>query len=336
MNKIKFWQFILSKLNRGENVVLLTVLHNSGSSPGKPTFKMVATENKDLLGTIGGGVLEFNLVERAFNSLLNGKIINEIVELFHSNSAGEKSSGMICAGSQITHLVTITPTDAVKVKQIYDSLINNKVINLILSKSEFALSSTKINNEFIFNYKDTTDWNYTESLNYQNTIYIFGGGHVGKALANIMATLSFNIIIFDNRDNEVIKDCPNANKVIITDFELVDDYLTDIENSYVTILTHTHLNDKFLTKKLLTKNFKYIGLLGSRSKLKSLFNDLKNEGLDSLLLSKLHAPIGLEIGSNTAEEIAVSIAAEIIKVKNHPLSLLLLIFIFTFPLLLYV
>lgn len=317
MNSIHLWEFILKNLENNTNVILLTVLKNTGSSPGKPTFKMAVNHNKELIGTIGGGLIEYNLVEKAFEYLKQKKLINEIIELFHTNTAGVKSSGMICSGSQITSLTSITPENKNIINEIIYSIKDSKPVVLQLTQNGLSLPDEKLNNEFEFTYVSENNWTYKEVLGFKNTIYILGGGHVGKALARVMSTLNFNIIIIDNRDNEVIKNCEYANQVLIIDYNEIEKYIQENDNSYVAILTHTHNDDFLLTRLLIKRKLKYIGLMGSRAKIKTLINELKAEGIEEKFINKLYAPIGLEINSNTPEEIAISIAAQIIKIKNN-------------------
>ena len=148
--------------------------------------------------------------------------------------------------------------------------------------------------------------------------YIFGGGHVGHALLYYLAPLNFYTILIDNRKefaspekNPLAKDCIHREYI-----EFVNDF-TPPSKSFAVILTHGHKYDFEILKKIYERklDFKYIGVIASKSKASSIIHTLKDELSDDIDLSNLHTPIGLKIGGNTAEEIALAIAAEIQTIK---------------------
>jgi xanthine dehydrogenase accessory factor len=105
-------------------------------------------------------------------------------------------------------------------------------------------------------------------------------------------------------------------KITIKDYSELNTIIPSGNNNYVVIMTIGYRTDAIAIKALLQNDYKYIGVLGSREKIKTLFAELKIGGIEQAKLDKIHAPIGLAINSQTPEEIAISIAAEIIKVKN--------------------
>ncbi len=107
-----------------------------------------------------------------------------------------------------------------------------------------------------------------------------------------------------------------AHEKIITNYEEIDKHLIDGDHSFVAIVSHTHETDKFILQKLINYNFKYIGLMGSKAKVKNIIAEIKQMGFTEDQINKIHMPIGIEINSETPEEIAISIAAEIIKIRN--------------------
>ena len=110
-----------------------------------------------------------------------------------------------------------------------------------------------------------------------------------------------------------------ADEIIITKYEEIGNYITEGELSYIMIVTPMHAGDKDTLKSVIHKNVKYIGLMGSKRKIKSIFDTLSEDGVDEKLFDRVHTPIGLEIEAESPEEIAISIAAEVIKVKNSTL-----------------
>ncbi len=159
-------------------------------------------------------------------------------------------------------------------------------------------------------------WTYTENINPKNQLYIIGAGHVGLATSEIFSKLNFEITMIDDRkDLNTLNNNQFIDNKIITNYESINQFIPEGENTFVAIMTQGFKTDKIVLKKLIDKNVKYLGLLGSKTKLKTMFEVLEKEGISKNLLKKIHAPIGLAINSKTPMEIAVSIAAEVVGVK---------------------
>ena len=108
-----------------------------------------------------------------------------------------------------------------------------------------------------------------------------------------------------------------ADEIIICNYEEIGSKIVEGERSYIIIVTPMHSGDKDTLKSVIHKNVKYIGMMGSKRKIKTIFEALSKDGIDKKLFEKVHTPIGIEIEAETPEEIAISIAAEVIKVKNN-------------------
>jgi len=130
--------------------------------------------------------------------------------------------------------------------------------------------------------------------------------------------MDFHISLFDDRAelNTLQKNQFVHEKKLIESYEKIGEFIESGNNVYVVVMTLGYKFDEIVVRKLFDKNFKYFGVLGSRAKMKTLLKTLETEGFDKERLSKIKTPIGLPINSQTPEEIAVSIAAEIISVKN--------------------
>ncbi|MFX0181770.1 MAG: XdhC family protein [Candidatus Hodarchaeota archaeon] len=155
-------------------------------------------------------------------------------------------------------------------------------------------------------------------------VYILGAGHISQKLAPMMTMLGFWTVIIDDRKEYLHESFENTEGVELLSGSLPQ-YLDTIEfepGSYVVIVSYSHELDEKILKYLLTEKsqnvaqLKYLGMIGSKRKVKEIFSRLKAQGVNSFQLDKVHAPIGIPIGSQTPEEIAVSIAAEIIKIRN--------------------
>jgi xanthine dehydrogenase accessory factor len=313
-----FWEFINDKLTVNINVMLLWVLESEGSSPGRKGFKMAVSADGDLYGTIGGGIMEHKLVERARSLLVTNSKEISIVKQFHDKTHNKNQSGMICSGSQLNALIPLNLSDARKnIRTIAEASLNNKNKIIHLSPAGIKISDEPASG---FDYKTETEWTYTEPLNQKPVIHIIGGGHVGLALSELMHFLGFYIKLYDDRPElNTITQNSFADETCITDYNSISETINISEIDFAVIMTIGYRTDKIVLKQLLDKDFFYLGLLGSEKKTQALFNELKEEGIDENKLSRLFAPIGLNIFSKTTKEIAVSVAAQIILEKNKNL-----------------
>ncbi len=156
--------------------------------------------------------------------------------------------------------------------------------------------------------------------------YIFGAGHISQQLVPILVSLGFWTIVIDDRKDYLDESFKHSEvaETLTGNLPQIIDTIEFEKDSYIVILTYSHDLDEEILKQLLTKqqqeaetwNYRYLGMIGSERKVKEIFSRLESQGIDPQLLEKVHAPIGIPIGSQTPEEIAISIAAEIIKVRN--------------------
>ena len=144
-------------------------------------------------------------------------------------------------------------------------------------------------------------------------LVLFGAGHVGKALFHLARLQDIDITVIDSRD-EILKqeDFPNA-ELIKVDYSNMDALKLNVYNPYFCIFTHGHFGDKACLEWCLKQKTEYVGMIGSKGKVKNTFEKLLKEGYTEEQLAKVHAPIGITIGGDTPQEIAVSIMAEIIQ-----------------------
>ena len=132
-----------------------------------------------------------------------------------------------------------------------------------------------------------------------------------------MVTLPFRIVLLDNRpDLPTMEANSYAHERRIIDYDDVAAQVPDGDNSWVVIMTYGHHHDRRVLEGLLGREYAYLGVLGSRAKIHQMFTDMKSEGAPAHELDRVHAPVGLPIRSHTPEEIAVSIAGEIVAVRN--------------------
>lgn len=317
MTDLKLWQFVLSQLETGESVILMCVLESHGSSPGRVGFKM-AISHERLVGSIGGGMMEHKFVELAKERLLVEEDDVLLRKQVHSKSAKLNQSGMICSGEQTIYLAPIKNDDIDTVKLLINSLQRSQHGTLTLSPIGLQFSIIPIKDNYFFEMKSESEWKYKERTGYKNVLYIIGGGHCGLAFSELMSQMDFFIHIFDDRAglNTMVENHFVNAKTFLKDYSELTELITGGENVYVAIMTFGYRSDNLALRALINKDFKYLGVLGSQTKMDELFKEWKKDGLSLKKLEKIHSPIGLSIKSQTPMEIAVSIAGEIIKVKN--------------------
>jgi xanthine dehydrogenase accessory factor len=300
------WQHALESLQAGEEPTLVMVVNHSGSVPGV-TGALVAVSELGIAGTIGGGAAEKELVETARE--FSGK--PTLIRFLHTPGEG----GTLCAGEQVFAVISLTQNDGGEIQKIVDTLHAHRTGTLTLSDKGLRFNPAATHVRTFVENGDV--WSFTEPLGLLDTLYIIGGGHVSLALSRVMATLPYRIVVLDNR-----KDLPTmaanrwAHERHVVVFEDIGRHVPEGERSWVVIMTFGHEHDGLVLDGLLGRDLAYLGLMGSKTKIRKMFKDLETSGVPSATLGTVRAPLGLPIGSHTPEEIAISIAAEIIAVRN--------------------
>ncbi len=313
---MNIWQFIYNKLKTNKKLFLIIVVDNNGSSAGKQGFKMAVCNDGTLHGSIGGGISEHNLVSDARKLLKTNESHTSFIQRIHRLGAGDKKSGMICSGENSFVLIPISIEKINIIINLLNCLKANKEGVLTVSRNKFIFDYHKtIHKQFL--YENKTRQTYKELIGYKNIAYIIGAGHVGLSMSRILKQIDFKVFLYDNRNGlNTFEQNISADKKQIINYRNIENYIKEGENIYIFIMTFSHKSDELVASKLLRKKVKYIGMLGSRKKIETIKNNLKKEKFSDKELNKLYAPIGIKIKSRTAAEIAISIAAEIIKVKN--------------------
>lgn len=164
-----------------------------------------------------------------------------------------------------------------------------------------------------------TPGDFVKEFKLASTAYIFGGGHVAYALEPVLRHVDFRTVVIDDREEYANPErYPHADRTIaVENFDNVFDDIETDDDSYIIIVTRGHRGDLQVLREALKRDFAYLGMIGSRRKNELLFDTLRREGVPESKLAEVHAPIGLKIGSETPEEIAVSIVAEIIQVRSQ-------------------
>ena len=317
MTKTDVWEFIETKFSSGIPVILLFVLHSEGSSPGRQGFKMAVAADGEMKGTIGGGIMEHKFVEMSKTRLQQVNEAHEVQRQIHDKAAGKNQSGMICSGEQTIFLYRIQDKDIPSIQEIISSERNNKNSTLEITNNGISFSETASPPHFEFNQAGE-EFVLKERTGFKNILHIVGGGHCALALSKLMSDMEFYIHVYDERAglNTMEQNIYAHEKHLLNDYSEINSRIESGENVYVVVMTFGYRTDDIAVRALVNKQFKYLGVLGSKKKMEKMFADYRSENISEEFLSSIHAPIGISIKSRTTTEIAVSIAAEIINVKN--------------------
>lgn len=149
-------------------------------------------------------------------------------------------------------------------------------------------------------------------------LYIFGAGHVALNLSRIAGLAGFDVTIIDDRENYASRErFPEAKAVIAQDFEQAMPSITPNESSSIVIVTRGHRDDMRILRWAVQTRARYVGMIGSKRKIITIFRELTQEGIPAHRFERVHAPVGLDIGAITPEEIAVAITAELIAIRRN-------------------
>jgi xanthine dehydrogenase accessory factor len=327
---------LLAKTSAGADTMLVTVVAENGSSPRSAGAHMVVDKNGRVCGTVGGGPMEYKALDLARNLLQQRQSLCKIYRLRQND---DDKLGMLCGGDMELYfryigggdekLMTLMREAVALLKEDEDLWLfidltdgGMELHRTIRRSSSLGLSETDlqalaVKRAAVIHAVTATGPHriYGEPVNSAGTAYIFGGGHVARALAPVLHTVDFRCAIFDNRAEFVTPAFfPTADALILGDYDRIGDSfgcsLKPGANDYIVIATYAH--DRAVLRQLVTRGCAYIGLIGSKAKVAALQQGLLAEGFSAELLGGINAPIGLRIKSETPEEIAISIAGEMI------------------------
>jgi len=312
------WDFIYNQLSLDNRLILIVVTETKGSSPGRVGFKIAVSESGEFLGSIGGGIMEHNMVELARKKLRENSNEIFVKRQIHNPESEHDKSGMICSGEQTQVFIPLSKSDLKTFSSLYNSINEGRKGSLIINgKGASFLSDHHLEKSIVSRFENEENWEYAEQTGLTDTVYIFGAGHISLPLSQILRMLGFRVIVFDDRrDLSTYNANTFAHHKEVINYRFVSDLVPEGKDSYVAIMTFGHLSDDIVLRQMLRKKLKYLGMIGSKSKVQELFDRLRKEGFSEESLSFVNTPIGIPIGSQTPEEIAVSIAARIIQTRN--------------------
>jgi xanthine dehydrogenase accessory factor len=300
------WDHALESVRSGHPTVLVMVVDHQGSVPGTTGVAMVVS-GRGCSGTVGGGAAEHQMIERA--RAFDGA--PELVDIQHTPEAG----GTLCSGRQTMALVTLAPPDEPTLAAICDAMAAGRVGTLRLSGSGVAFEPGATSPQRLTTH--AAGFRFATVLGRLDTLTIVGGGHCALALSRVMANLPFRIVVLDDRPELPTLEANRfADEIRTVGYSELAAHVPEGDRSWVVVMPFGHAHDETALRALAGHRLRYLGLLGSSAKVAAMFAALRADGVPDDFLTSVHAPVGVSIGSHTPEEIAISIAAEIIRERN--------------------
>jgi xanthine dehydrogenase accessory factor len=297
-------------LEKGDAVTLVTVIRTWGSAPRRPGALMVIHADGRFAGSVSGGCVEDDLVQRT----LRGEFEQQAPGLieYGINTATTRSIGLPCGGR--LQLVVEYLDAAPPLRRVLDSVDARQRISrrVCLNTGESSLHAAATGDDFEFD-----DDNLVKVFGPDWRLLIIGAGELSRRVAQLALTLDYAVTICDSRPEYA-----SGWKVDGTEFttmppaELVTGFAPDSHSAVLALAHAPVLEDKALAAALKTDAF-YIGALGSGRNQRARIGRLQKLGLNGSQLAQLHGPVGLDIGSHTPAEIAIAISAALVQARNH-------------------
>lgn len=348
----------LTLLDRGESVVLATIVDSHGSTPrssgAKMTVRRPGCTGEGILGTVGGGITEAMAIREAgelFDTPPGTARLREL-NLNRDLAAG---TDMICGGEFRLLLEHVTPnSSAAKAMSIQDKALRHGRASILLVRlvqedtqdnirtadhevvlqdqpekangnaipddvRERLLHLTRSRGTVGLHCLDDQRF-LAEPVYPPAPVFLYGAGHVSRCTAKLTAMMGFRTVVLDDREDFANQDrFPEADQlVVLDDFHNAVDPEVVKEDAYVVILTRGHAHDKTVLGQALRTPARYVGMIGSKKKKNDVYAALRKEGFTDQDLERCHCPIGLAINVQTPEEIALSIVGELVHLRGAP------------------
>ncbi|MDP6354347.1 MAG: XdhC family protein [Planctomycetota bacterium] len=336
---------IIELSQAGLKCALCTLVSTRGSTPQEAGAKLLVFPDGKTAGTIGGGCVEAEVRRRALQALDSGS--PQVMDFVLDHDFGW-DDGLICGGRMDVFVDVLDEHSAgifqelrnrVEAKSpiVLGSFIKgenagakflyaaeeNELIGLEGGESsedirKAARRSRTANETSLLPVAESEDQVFLEPHLPKPTLLIAGAGHVGQALTHQGQLLDFEVVVVDDRETFANPDVlPDADKIIVDDIPSVLKEFPVDEDTYIVIVTRGHLHDQDALFSVIDRPAAYKGLIGSRRKIRMIFDEFKRLGVDEELMRNVYAPIGLDIASVTVPEIALSIAAQLVLVRRN-------------------
>jgi xanthine dehydrogenase accessory factor len=328
-------------LSDGETVAMATILSRAGSAPRLAGTRMLIRRDGSIVGTIGGGLLEADVMAAAPAALESGRPEIRHFDLNFANA--DDRMDMICGGKVSVLLERMEPDPTLQ--RILDALLDTRkagrtaflaatlptagesVARALLLPDGTILGDGRFPEPLLPQLAEAAGRNrapaviemagrafLVEPTVSAGTVYLFGAGHVSREVARLAVMTGFRTVVLDDRAEFANRDrFPEADEVrVLADFEQPMDRLEIGPDAFIVIVTRGHSHDRTVLAQALKTDAGYIGMIGSRRKRDGIYAALRKTGVTDDQIARVHCPIGIPIGAETPEEIGVSIVGQLI------------------------
>ncbi|MBE9053950.1 XdhC family protein [Nostocales cyanobacterium LEGE 11386] len=304
---LHFYQRLALTLKQNP-VVIATVANTKGSVPREVGAKMFISADGKTYGTVGGGAGEAKVYQQALQILQTKH--KQFVEI---DLTGAPTTQGVCGGKMLVWLELWSGDESLNlVNRIIDTLTSGESVAIVTPFNADAKPYLETADNP--NLTELQNQALIETLLPPPTLLIIGAGHIAIYLAQIAKIAGFEIIVQDDRpDFATPERFPHASQILAQPINSIQEIVQKIPNLYVALVTRGYLQDLEALQILANLQLQYIGMVGSEKRVRTVYKKLQ---LTPEFLQQIYAPIGLDIGALTPEEIAVSICAELIKVRR--------------------
>ena len=315
---------MLYELEKGHDLVLVTIVSEAGSAPRGTGSQMLVNEEGRVMGTIGGGAVEHQSEALALGFLKEKTSGNHDYILRKNQS---EDIGMACGGNVSVWFQFVDHTDS-RWQELAGAVlarIDARQPGWLVQMADGGFPVLLGEGEMLYgadladaaDYRipgcKLTDTAFSMPLPIGERAIIFGGGHIARELAPLLDRVGFRVVVMDNRSEFADpKDLPGASQVICGDYLRLSDYIDLNEEDYVVVMTNGHTHDFDVQEQALRQKLAYIGVIGSRRKTAVVNQRLREAGVPEEAIATVHTPIGTSIKAVTPAEIAISIVGEMI------------------------
>jgi len=333
------------ELSRKKHLVLATLLDTKGSVPQVTGSSAVFSDGKLMVGTLGGGIMEGDATQKVSN--ISGSL-KSLVYNFSLNSNITSDVGAICGGSALL-LLDANPAKSKEVFEKINYSVSNGEVGVLVTVlrgedevnvNRFWIKEADLKNKLIPDeikeYEEelvkrlaNEDCNYLKESE-SKTIFlqaifplpkliIIGAGHIGSAMSHMANLLDFEITVIDDRPEYAnSQNLPDADHIVVGDIGDAVRRIPKTSDTYIVLVSRGHRDDTEALKACIDAEVPYIGMIGSKRKVALMReNFIANPWATAELFDRIHAPVGIEINSNTIQEIAISICAQLIQIRNQ-------------------
>jgi xanthine dehydrogenase accessory factor len=279
-----FYKKLFTVIEAGNPVWQASVIETDGSTPARVGMKLAVPLTGEPFGNLGGGEMEY-LVINAIRSDQPTAIVKWNYTLDEQGKTIESRRSTLAALTDISV-----------------NIQNDRIVDSAIQTAMICGGNVQVLIEPLFS---------------PHPLYIIGAGHCGRALAEFAVKTDFQVTVIDNRQDLLQTDAfPPECKLIFNDYLSLDSVVSFQPSAFIVIMTYGHVHDRMVLEFCLRQPFRYLGMIGSKKKVVETLERVKSNGFTEADIQKVHAPIGLPIHSHTPYEIAVSILAELIQIKN--------------------